>query len=127
MIPPTTTTQGPVRSPEECAQAQLDAYNAGNITAFAAVYAADVQLMDLASGTVFCMGRDALIERYGKMFHEHPSLHCTLVSRIVAPPFVVDEEHVIGLTDHPVHAVATYEVHDGLIQRAWFLRAQRSA
>jgi len=113
----------PERTPEQCAQAQLEAYNARDIDAFAAVYADGVQLIDLATGSVFCDGRQALIDRYGPMFAEHPALHCELVSRIVAPPFVLDEERVSGLRpDTIVHAVATYEVRDGLITRAWFLR-----
>ena len=113
----------PEPTPEHCAQAQLDAYNARNIDAFAQVYAENVQLMDLATGTVFCDGRQALIDRYGPMFAGHPELHCELVSRIVAPPFVLDEERVTGLRpDSVVHAVATYEVRHGQIVRAWFLR-----
>ena len=113
----------PERTPEECAQAQLDAYNARDIEAFAEIYAVDVQLIDLSSGEVFCEGRQALIDRYGPMFADHPDLHCHLTSRIVAPPFVVDEEHVDGIrADGQVHAVATYEVKDGEIIRAWFLR-----
>ena len=89
------------------------------------MYHEDVQLIDLATNTVFCDGRDALIDRYGPMFEDHPDLHCTLVSRIVASPFVLDEEHVTGLrADGVVHAVATYEVRDGMIVRAWFLREE---
>ena len=113
----------PERTPEECAQAQLDAYNARDIDSFAAVYAEDVQLIDLVTGTVFCDGRQSLIDRYGPMFAEHPELHCELVSRIIAPPFVLDEERVAGLRPNgTVHAVATYEVRAGMITRAWFLR-----
>lgn len=112
------------RSPAACAQEQLDAYNQRNIMAFASVYAPTVQLIDLAQGTVFCDGREALIDRYGLMFESHPLLHCELRSRIVAPPFVIDEELVTGLADHPIHAVATYLVEDGFIQRAWFLKEQ---
>jgi hypothetical protein len=59
------------------------------------------------------------------MFAEHPLLHCALIDRIVCPPFVIDEERVTGLVaDRDVHAVATYEVRDGLIVKAWFLREE---
>lgn len=122
MNSPANATQFTSRTPEECAQAQLDAYNGHDISAFAEVYADDIQLIDLPSGTPFCVGRSSLIERYGALFANHPDLHCTLVSRIVAPPYVIDEEHVRGISEHIIHAVATYEVHDGKIQRAWFLR-----
>lgn len=108
---------------ERAAQAQLDAYNQRDIDAFASVYTEDVRLIDLATGTIFCTGIDELHERYGRQFAEKTNLHCQLISRIVCPPFVIDEEHVTGLTaDAHVHAVATYECRDGKICRAWFLR-----
>jgi hypothetical protein len=107
----------------ELAQAQLDAYNARDVNAFAKVYAEDVQLIDLSTGSVFCNGLDELRNRYGRQFSEHPHLHCRLVSRIVCPPFVIDEEDVSGLAaGGNVHAVATYECAEGMIKRAWFLR-----
>jgi hypothetical protein len=113
------------RTPEECAQAQLDAYNARDIDAFAAVYHEHVELIDLKTGVPFCSDRDDLTARYGKQFAEHPLLHCELVDRIVCPPYVIDEERVTGLVaDRTVHAVATYEVRDGYIMRAWFIREE---
>jgi len=105
------------------AQAQLDAYNARDIDAFAHAYTEDVELIDLATGSVFCRGIDELRSRYGRQFSEHPNLHCRLISRIVCPPYVIDEEDVSGLAPSgQVHAVATYECCDGKIRRAWFLR-----
>ncbi len=107
----------------QLAQAQLDAYNARDIDAFARVYADDVQLIDLSTGSIFCDGLEELRNRYGRQFSEHPQLHCRLVSRIVCPPFVIDEEDVSGLAvNGNVHAVATYECADSKIKRAWFLR-----
>ena len=117
-----------IRTPEQCAQAQLDAYNARNIDAFAEVYTDDVQLIDLASGEVFCDGQGALVDRYGPMFDSHPDLNCKLVSRIVCGDFVYDEEHVTGLQENTiVHAVATYQVANGKIMKAWFARERAGA
>lgn len=113
------------RTPEQCAQQQLDAYNARDIDAFAAVYANDIELIALPSGDVFCSGIEQLRARYAYQFEQHPLLHCKLVSRIVCPPFVIDEEDVGGLrADGNVHAVATYECRGGKIIRAWFLREE---
>lgn len=112
-----------MRSPLECAQEQLDAYNARNIERFAEVYSDDVELIDLASGNVFCKGIDELRLRYGAQFERCNELHCELVSRIVCPPFVIDEELVSGLSPNGiVHAVATYHCEEGKIIRAWFMR-----
>lgn len=108
---------------EQLAQAQLDAYNAHDVDAFASVYCDDVQLIDLATGRQFCTGIEELRDLYTRRFAEKPAMHCNLRSRIVCPPFVIDEEDVSGLVDDQnVHAVATYECRDGKICRAWFLR-----
>lgn len=116
------------RTPVMCAQAQLDAYNARDIDAFASVYADDVVLVDLATGVAFVNGKDELYARYHALFAGHHDLHCSLTSRIDCPPFVIDEEHVTGMAPGvTVHAVATYECRNGLIQRAWFLRQELSS
>ncbi len=112
-----------MRSPSDLAQAQLDAYNARDIEAFCAVYADDVVLYDLVSGKATCTGIDAMRERYGAMFEQHPLLHCTLVHRMVCGTMVIDEEQVAGLrSDGNVHAIATYETANDRITRAWFIR-----
>ena len=116
------------RTPAECAQEQLDAYNARDIEAFATVYADDIQLIALPLGEVFCNGIHELRERYGKQFELHPHLHCKLLSRIECAPFVIDEEEVSGLSSAGlVHAVATYECRNGKIVRAWFIREEASS
>ena len=116
-----------IRTAEQCAQEQLEAYNARDIERFASVYALDVQLIDLATGNTFCNGKEALIERYGPMFDSHPDLHCRLVNRLVCPPFVFDEEDVSGIhSGTSLHAIATYEGVKGFIQRAWFVREEPS-
>lgn len=119
MNPPAPTE----RSPIWCAQEQLDAYNDRDIERFALVYANDVELIDLATQTPFCQGIDALRERYSALFASRPELHCTLTQRMNCPPYVIDEELVVGHTgDTPMHAIAIYEVVDGQIKRAWFVK-----
>lgn len=109
-------------TPEEAAQAQLDAYNARNINAFADVYADDVQLLTLKTGEAFCTSKKELRLRYAPMFERCTELHCHLVSRTICGNIVIDEECVTGQTDVEIHAVAIYEVINGLICRAWFVR-----
>lgn len=112
---------------EAAAQAQLVAYNARDVDAFARAYCDDIQLIDLSTGAVFCNGIDELRLRYGRQFAENPDLHCKLIKRIVCPPFVIDEEDVSGLSPSgSVHAVATYECSGGKIKRAWFIREVQS-
>ncbi|MCP4869643.1 MAG: DUF4440 domain-containing protein [Proteobacteria bacterium] len=108
---------------ERLAQAQLDAYNAGDIDAFAACYAADVEVFDLHSGTLTFAGREALRERYGRLFESQPNQHAELLSRIVHGQTSVDHERVTGRTSGgTVFAVAIYQVVDGAIRKVWFAR-----
>lgn len=109
--------------PADAAQRQLDAYNARDLEAFLAAYAPDCTVRSLPAGTVLMEGREAMRERYAALFADHPDVHCVLVHRIEHECFVVDHEHVTGLkADEVVHAVAMYEVRDGLIANVWFLR-----
>ncbi len=108
---------------ERLAQAQLDAYNAGDIDAFAACYAEDVEVFDLHSGERRMAGRDALREAYGRLFAENPDQHAELLGRIVQGATAVDHERVTGRArGGVVFAVAIYQVEDGAIRRVWFAR-----
>ena len=105
------------------AQRQLDAYNSGDIDAFAACYAEDVQVWDLHTGELQYRGRARLIERYGALFARCPDLHAELTGRLALTHTAVDQERVTGLIEgEVVHAIATYEVRDGLIIQVWFAR-----
>ncbi len=110
-----------MRTPAEAVEAQLDAYNARDLDAFAESYAADVELSRLPSGQAFVRSQGELRARYGELFRGSPSLHCRLLARIVNGAFVIDHEEVEGLPGKgTVRAIAIYEVADGLIRRGWF-------
>lgn len=111
------------RTPEQAAQAQLDAYNAQDVDAFAACYAEDVEAFELPSGTSLFRGRDVLRARYARLFAANPRLHCRLTARIVEGAFVVDQEELSGRADGGTgRAVAIYQVESGRIRRIWFAR-----
>ena len=115
-------------TPADLAQRQLDAYNAGDLEAFLACYAEDCTVRAHPSGAVMMRGREAMRDRYGRLFAEHPDLHAKLLARIEHEVFAIDHEHVVGLRpDEVVYAVATYEVRGGLIRRVWFLRDEGGA
>ena len=112
-------------TPAMAAQRQLDAYNARDLEAFLACYAEDCTVHAHPSGEVLMAGREAMRARYERLFAEHPDLHCRLLARVEHECFAIDHEHVEGLRpDEIVHAVAVYEVRDGLIRRVWFLREE---
>jgi imidazolonepropionase-like amidohydrolase len=109
-------------NPEWVVQEQLDAYNARDLERFLAVYAPDALLERQPTGEVLETG-DAMHATYAQLFSSSPELHCRVLHRTVLGPFVVDQELVTGLASGPyLHALATYEVRDGLIRHVWFLR-----
>jgi hypothetical protein len=80
-------------------QAQLDAYNAHDVAAFARCYRDDVRAYD-AQGTLLFEGIEALRTRYGALFAASPALRAEVTQRTRigndAAWFVVDTEVVSG-------------------------------
>lgn len=110
------------QSPVEVAQAQLDAYNAQDIDAFANVFAEDAEVFRNIGDTEPSMkGREEIKERYGKMFEDNPNNKSTLIGRMVQGNFVFDHEYITGRTE-PLKIMAIYEISEGKIVRCWFTR-----
>lgn len=108
--------------PVEVAQAQLDAYNAQDIDAFAAVFAVKAEVyMNLGDTVPAMLGREAIHQSYGAMFAANPNNKSTLIGRMVQGNFVFDHEHITG-RDKPLQIMAIYEVEQGEIVRCWFVR-----
>lgn len=109
-------------APVAVAQAQLDAYNALDIDAFAAVFAEDAEVyMNLGDTVPAMQGRAEIHERYGAMFEAYPDNKSTLIGRMVQGHFVFDHEYITG-RDEPLQIMAIYEIENGLIARCWFVR-----
>ena len=109
-------------SPVDLVQRQLNAYNARNLEAFVATYTPDVVLYTFPD-RVILTGRDALRERYGRLFTENPGLHARLLGRITLGNYVIDREQVIGRADGRIlNAIAIYQVQGGRIGKVWFIR-----
>ncbi len=104
-------------TPIEVVQAQVDAYNAHDAAAMAALYAEDCVFTDLL-GNVTLRGRDAVRERFALRFREHPQNRCWITDRFAVGNVVVD--HECGERSpggEPFEVVAVYTVRDGLIAR----------
>lgn len=106
------------------AEMQLVAYNNRDIESFKNYFSDDIQLIRLETGEVFVDSKQKFIETYTGLFESRPNLHCRLIKRIVCGNYVFDEEIVSGLSQdgEDVHATAIYEIKDGLIVRAWFVK-----
>ncbi|RKQ53363.1 hypothetical protein C8E02_3299 [Vogesella indigofera] len=79
-------------SPEQVVQAQLEAYNARDLDALLACYAADAR-MYVYPATLVAEGREELRERMRQRFAE-PDLHARLLRRVVLGEVVIDDEIV---------------------------------
>lgn len=105
--------------PAAVVQRQLDAYNARDIDALLATYAADARQFEHPA-TLTASGAAQIRERMALRFQE-PDLHARLVQRIVMGEMVIDHELVTRNLPQgrgTVELVAMYEVRDGKIQSA---------
>jgi len=117
----------PSNHPAAVVQRQLDAYNAHDLAALMATYADNAEQFEhpsrlLASGVAEIRGR--FLTRF-----EEPNLHAHLLNRIVCGNLVIDQEKVTRtFPEGPGHLdlVAIYEVLDGKITRAWFMRGAKT-
>jgi hypothetical protein len=109
-------------TPEAVVQRQLDAYNAKDIEALMATYAADAQQFEHPA-KLLASGATQIRERFAARFQE-PNLHAKLIKRIVSGNTVIDHEQVTRTFPEGTgqfELVAIYEVQDGKIARAWFI------
>jgi uncharacterized protein (TIGR02246 family) len=103
-------------------QKQLDAYNAQDLDAYVACYAADVVVAGL-NGPVTETGREALRARYAKAFATFPENKAHLKNRIEVGGTVIDHEHVVRKPGgEQFEIIAIYTIKDGLIARVDFAK-----
>ena len=106
---------------ETLVQRQLQAYNARDIEALLACYAADAEQHQLHGG-LMARGHAQLRSRFLARFAE-PDLHARLLSRTVMGNWVVDHERVrrnFPQGRGTVEMLCIYEVEDGSIRKASF-------
>jgi hypothetical protein len=114
-------------TPEAVVQRQLDAFNARDVEALLATYAADAELFEHPA-KLLARGAAALGERFTARFQE-PNLHAALQKRIVMGNFVVDHEIVTRtFPEGPgtLELVMIYEVNAGRIARSWSIPGTRT-
>ena len=108
-------------APIAVVQAQLDAFNAKDLDALMATYAADAQQYAL-HGELLAQGHDALRARYAVRFAE-PDLHARLVTRTCVGNTVADTEIITRNFPEGVgtlEMLCVYEVSGGKIVKASF-------
>lgn len=107
---------------DKIVQRQLDAYNARDLEAIMATYAADARQFEHPATLLAC-GSSQIRDRFALRFLE-PNLHARLVQRIVSGNIVIDHELVTRSFPEgtgQVELVAIYEVKNERISKAWFI------
>ncbi len=107
-------------NPVDPVQRQMLAYNAHDLERFIAEYTEDVQVFRPPTVAPVLSGKKAFAEHYAKNRFNLPKLHAEVVNRMVVGNIVVDHEHVTGLQDGVMEAIAVYQVTDRMISAVWF-------
>lgn len=106
---------------ELLAQAQLDAYNNGDIEKFLLPYSDSVEVYQFPDQLIY-RGKELMRKQYAEFFERYPALHCELKSRMVQGNSVIDQEYVTLNEDYSFPAIAIYEIKNDLIQKVWFIQ-----
>lgn len=100
--------------------AQLDAFNAHDLEAFVASYAPDAAVIGVAAEPI--VGRDAIRSFYEPRL-ANPQLSCVIDTVVqFGERWIVAREYVRN-GEVSTETIATFDVLDGLIQRASMLKA----
>ena len=107
----------------QLAQAQLDAYNTGDLDAFIACYHPDVVVME--GDEVSFSGREAMREQYRDLFADW-TFGAAVPERLVVGPHCVDYERYWRVDPETAErsegdVLVRYTMADGLIARVQFL------
>lgn len=108
------------RSALDTVQAQLEAFNAHDLTAFVATYSPDAVITGVAAEPL--IGAAAIRAFYEPRL-QNPELSCQIDTSVVfGTRWVVAQERVIN-AGVETETIATFDVVDGLIARASMLKA----
>ncbi|WP_340199002.1 nuclear transport factor 2 family protein [Ascidiimonas sp. W6] len=106
--------------PEIVVQAQLEAYNKRDIYAFLDTFDDQAELYEFPHKFI-SKGKYALRKRYEEMFKNTPDLHSNIKNRIVQGNTVIDHEEITR-NGQILYIIAIYEVSNGKITKATFIR-----
>ena len=117
-------SEAPTRTPEEqpsvaerAVQRQYEAYNRQDIEEFLAAHSPNVRFYRYPDSLLF-EGRDAIRERFGKMFASSPQLHATVNARMTSGNKVIWKETATGMPGGRTNtAIFVWEVDDSLITK----------
>lgn len=107
-------------TPSGVVQAQVEAYNAGDIEGFLDCYDEDAEIVRLEDAEVIAHGHEEIRAQYAELFEAFPDLHCDVPEEFTVGEWVVSREHITGMGEEgPMDALAVYNVVGGEIRRLW--------
>lgn len=109
------------KTPVEIIDQQLSAYNMGNIDAFLAPYADDVELYDFPP-KLSGKGKKDMRKDYQNSFTTFPLLHCEILERIVQGNVIIDKEKITGIGPVPLIGSVIYQVTGNKISKVYFVK-----
>lgn len=114
--------------PAAVVQRFVDAANAHDAAAMAALVAPDAVFATFPGGRVFAQGRDSVHALYARMTATmSPQFRIAVEPRIVEGHLVIDQESFTGTPQERGRATWMYQVQGGLIHRAWALDGRAGA
>ncbi len=120
----TPTTMAQNSSPEQVVQMNLDYYNNRDIEGFMRCFSEDIAIYSFADHTLTAKGLDEVRKLYTALFESSPTLHSTIVKRIVFDNKVIDQESIVGRKGSAdiLELVLIYEVKNDKIYKITVIR-----
>lgn len=111
-------------SPAELAEAQLIAYNKGDIDAFMEVFHEEISIWNFGEDTSRFEGHQNVWEVYATLFENSPNLNSKVVNRTIIGNKVLDYEYITGRVgdNPPFFLIMIYEIKDNKIWKATAIR-----
>lgn len=114
--------------PAAVVQRFVDAANARDAGAMAALVAPQAVFERFPDGQLIAQGRDSIRAFYARLLPAlSPGFRITVKPRMVEGNLIVDQEHFAGTKDEQGQATWIYLVEGGLIRRAWDVDARPGA
>jgi hypothetical protein len=106
-------------------QRQMEAYNRRDVDEFCSYFAADAVTRLYENDEQLAVGSEEIRALYAQRFAENPRLQLTVQARMTLDNVVIDRELISGFDGGvTIEALAIFEIRNGLIQRASFVRRQ---
>lgn len=112
------------KSPEQVVQQNLDYYNNRDIEGFMRCFSEDITIYSFDDHKITASGLEEVRKLYTTLFDASPTLHSTIVKRIVFDNKVIDHESIVGRkgSQDILELVLIYEVKNDKIYKVTVMR-----